>query len=167
MRKTCMIRILKTADFFTLANLICGLMAIFLFIEGMMLGGAVLILAAVVFDFLDGKVARFTGNQNVFGKELDSLCDMVSFGIAPAVMLFMMAGEIGYMVLYVIFACCGALRLARFNVVEVRGFVGMPITINGVLFPVLYFIGAPLMLMHVIMGISAVLMVSGVRFRKV
>ncbi|MEA3515290.1 MAG: CDP-diacylglycerol--serine O-phosphatidyltransferase [Nanoarchaeota archaeon] len=166
MKKTCMLKILKIADLFTLANLICGLAAIFLFIDGIFLGGVILILAALIFDFLDGRVARITKNQNEFGKELDSLCDMVSFGIAPAVMLFMMAGEKGFILLYVIFACCGALRLARFNVVKVKGFIGMPITMNGVLFPALYFIGAPLMLIHVMMGVSTVLMVSGLRFRK-
>ena len=162
-----MLSILKIADFFTLANLVCGLAAIFLFIKGMIPGGAILILSAVLFDFLDGKVARIAKHQNEFGKELDSLCDLVSFGIAPAVMLFAIAGEIGYVVLYAIFACCGALRLARFNVVKVKGFVGMPITVNGVLFPALYFIGAPLIVMHIIMGVSAFLMVCGLRFRKI
>ena len=166
MKETCMLRMLKIADLFTLANLICGLAAIFLFIDGIFLGGAILMLAALIFDFLDGRVARITKNQNEFGKELDSLCDMVSFGIAPAVMLFMMAGEGGYMLLYVIFACCGALRLARFNVVKEKGFIGMPITVNGLLFPVLLFFHAPLILLHIVMGLSAVLMVSGLKFKK-
>lgn len=167
MKETCMLRILKIADLFTLANLVCGLAAIFLFIDGIFLGGVILMIAALLFDFLDGRVARITKNQNEFGKELDSLCDLVSFGIAPAVMLFMIAGDAGYILLYIIFACCGALRLARFNTIKVKGFIGMPITVNGILFPVLYFLHAPLILLHIVMGLSAVLMVSGLRFRKI
>ena len=162
-----MLKIIKLADFFTLANLASGLIAIMLFLNNSFAAGSIFILAAVLFDFLDGKVARLTRHQNVFGKELDSLCDMVSFGIAPAVMVFAMSNNLTYIPLYVIFACAGALRLARFNISKTKGFEGMPITVNGILFPFLYFLNAPLIIIHIVMAVSAILMVSGLRFKKI
>jgi CDP-diacylglycerol--serine O-phosphatidyltransferase len=89
--------------------------------HNLMLGGA-LILLAMVFDAVDGQIARLTRGVSGFGAELDSLCDLVSFGVAPAILLVKMCPQ--FTILHgeeiwsiaALFACCAALRLARFNV---------------------------------------------------
>jgi len=92
------------------------------------------ILLAAIFDGLDGKVARLTGTASKFGVELDSLADVISFGVAPGVLLYSWAlrpfGKLGWLAAF-LYVICGALRLARFNVqvstVESRRFIGLPI----------------------------------------
>lgn len=168
-----MLRMMKTADYFTLANLAAGIAAVFYFLMGNVFVGSLLILLAMVLDFLDGKIARALKQQNAFGKELDSLADLISFGVAPAVMMYAITMPMSslqaskFIPLYVLFVCAGALRLARFNVTDVKGFEGMPITVNGVLFPLMYFVNVPPFWMLIVMGVSAVLMVSSIRFRKI
>jgi CDP-diacylglycerol--serine O-phosphatidyltransferase len=95
---------------------------------------AALILVAGFFDGVDGKVARLTKTTTRFGVELDSLADVISFGVAPAILLYMWAlapyGRIGWVSAFV-FVACGALRLARFNVqtghIDPKRFNGLPI----------------------------------------
>jgi CDP-diacylglycerol--serine O-phosphatidyltransferase len=92
------------------------------------------ILISAVFDTLDGKVARLTNTTSQFGVEYDSLADLVSFGVAPAVLMYTWAlqpfGKLGWLAAF-LYVVCGALRLARFNVqvetVESKNFVGLPI----------------------------------------
>ena len=92
------------------------------------------ILISAVFDALDGKVARLTGTTSRFGVEYDSLVDLVSFGVAPGLLMYSWAlqpfGKFGWLAAF-LYVVCGALRLARFNIqvntVESRRFVGLPI----------------------------------------
>lgn len=122
-------------NLFTLANLFCGFTAIINIAEGEILRGALFILAGGFFDTFDGIMARLTRSSSEFGVELDSLCDAVSFGVAPAFMLykvhFFQYGEIG--ILWASFpALAGIARLARFNVQvtnfeDKNYFKGMPI----------------------------------------
>ncbi|HEX3599484.1 MAG TPA: CDP-diacylglycerol--serine O-phosphatidyltransferase, partial [Lacipirellulaceae bacterium] len=89
--------------------------------HNLMLSGA-LILLAMFFDAVDGQVARITRGSSDFGAQLDSLCDLVSFGVAPAILLVKMCPQFaffhreGIWFIAAVFACCAALRLARFNV---------------------------------------------------
>jgi CDP-diacylglycerol--serine O-phosphatidyltransferase len=89
--------------------------------HNLMLCGA-LILLAMIFDAVDGQVARITRNTSDFGAQLDSLCDLVSFGLAPAILLVKMCPQFTSLhseaiwCIAAVFACCAALRLARFNV---------------------------------------------------
>ncbi|RYZ70101.1 MAG: CDP-diacylglycerol--serine O-phosphatidyltransferase, partial [Proteobacteria bacterium] len=118
----------------TIMNLFMGFLAIVQSIQGQYVFAAYAIVAAAVFDQLDGRVARMTHSQSKFGAELDSLCDLVSFGTAPGILLFLWAlqpfGRIGWLVSF-LFCACGALRLARFNVqhevIEKAYFQGLPI----------------------------------------
>lgn len=118
----------------TTMNLFMGFLAIINAIKGDFLFAAYAIVGAAVFDLLDGRVARLTRSMSKFGAEYDSLCDLVSFGVAPGLMLFLWAlqpfGRIGWLVSF-LFAACGALRLARFNVqaniIEKAYFQGLPI----------------------------------------
>lgn len=106
-------------NFFTSMNLLLGYLAILFAVDGRFQRAAWAILMASIFDTLDGRVARLTNTTSKFGVEFDSLCDLVSFGIAPSVLIYYASlkpfGRLGIAVA-VIFALCGSLRLARFNV---------------------------------------------------
>jgi CDP-diacylglycerol--serine O-phosphatidyltransferase len=118
----------------TTGNLFFGFFAIIQAIQDNFINSAYAIVAAAVFDLLDGRVARMTNSESKFGAEYDSLCDLTSFGIAPGLLLYQWAlqpfGRIGWLASF-LFAACGALRLARFNVqkgiIEKSYFQGLPI----------------------------------------
>lgn len=120
----------------TSGNLLCGMLSLILTLKGQIYPAAWLIAFAVFFDFMDGKVARMLGVSSAFGEEFDSLGDVVSFGVAPAILMFsvslsQISGVWGALVA-VFFTLCGALRLARFNVVHMPGpFQGLPIPAAG------------------------------------
>jgi CDP-diacylglycerol--serine O-phosphatidyltransferase len=121
-------------NLFTTGNLFCGFWAIVSVFQERFEYAAYAILLASVFDVLDGKVARLSGATSKFGVQYDSLADLVSFGIAPAVLAFSWAlrpyGRFGWLAAF-LFVVCGALRLARFNVMSASGetkfFKGLPI----------------------------------------
>ncbi len=118
----------------TTANLFCGFYSLIFSIQGEFKSAAIAIVVAAIFDLLDGRLARLTHATSKFGAEYDSLCDLVSFGVAPAMLMYLWAlqpfGRVGMMAAF-LFAACGALRLARFNVqvgvVEKNYFQGLPI----------------------------------------
>ena len=117
----------------TTTNMFFGFMSIIFAIRGEYTFGSYAIVAAAVFDLLDGRVARMTDTTSKFGAEYDSLCDLVSFGMAPALIMYLWAlqpfGRVGWLASFV-FVACGALRLARFNVQqadEKTHFQGLPI----------------------------------------
>ncbi len=118
----------------TTLNMFFGFFALIYAIRGEYVWSAYAIVGAAVFDLLDGRVARMTHSTSKFGAEYDSLCDLVSFGVAPGVLLYLWAlqpfGRLGWLVSF-LFTACGALRLARFNVqaniVEKAYFQGLPI----------------------------------------
>jgi len=127
-------------SFFTLMNLLCGFGAITQIYEGRFDSAAWLILLAAFFDALDGMMARLTNSTSPFGVELDSLSDIVSFGVAPAFLVYVFGlNEFDLLGLFVsaLPALCGAVRLARFNVnVEQSGdkpeyFCGLPIPVQA------------------------------------
>lgn len=118
---------------FTTAALFCGFYAIVMAMNGQFSNAAVAIFAAMVLDAVDGRVARLTNTTSEFGAQYDSLSDMVSFGAAPALIMYEWAlrgmGKLGWLAAFVY--CAGAaLRLARFNtnitVVDKRFFQGLP-----------------------------------------
>lgn len=118
----------------TTASLFCGFLSIVQSIQGDHVLAAWMILLAGVFDLLDGRVARLTRTHSDFGIEYDSLCDLASFGLAPAVLAYTWTldhfNQFGWAAAFLFFAC-GALRLARYNVqmddVERKHFQGLPI----------------------------------------
>lgn len=122
---------------FTSSNLMFGMLSIMATFNGDYNLAAVYIILALVADGLDGRVARAMGVSSDFGKELDSLCDVCSFGMAPGILIYELAlKDLGMpgQAAAVVFAVCGALRLARFNIntTTVSGyFMGMPIPAGG------------------------------------
>lgn len=120
-------------NLFTTAALFAGFYAIVQAMNGKYEHSAVAIFVAMVLDGLDGRVARMTHTQSAFGAEYDSLSDMVSFGVAPSLVMYVWAlkplGKLGWIAAF-IYCACAALRLARFNtrmdVVDKRYFQGLP-----------------------------------------
>jgi CDP-diacylglycerol--serine O-phosphatidyltransferase len=124
LRHFSMIREFHLADFFTLANAACGIAAVFCamtYVESQtvryFLIAAALAPAALIFDVLDGRIARWRQTPSALGRELDSLADVISFGVAPAALGFAGGLRGGWdWVALIYFVCCGVGRLARFNV---------------------------------------------------
>lgn len=145
-----MIREFHLADWFTLGNAFCGVGALFSVMSYLETGGIVhiyfacaLVLAALVFDVLDGRIARWRQKSSAMGRELDSLADVISFGVAPAIIAYGcgMQGLYDRIVL-AYFVACGVSRLARYNVTaetlsegtgKVKYFEGTPIPTSIVL----------------------------------
>jgi CDP-diacylglycerol---serine O-phosphatidyltransferase len=151
-----MIRSLHLADIFTLANAACGVTAVFCAMAyvadpapAYFFAAAALAPAAFVFDVLDGRVARARHTHSPLGRELDSLSDVISFGVAPATLGFAAGLRGGWdWVVLVYFVCCGVARLARYNVTaealaqgndsgKVKYFEGTPIPTSVALVAVL------------------------------
>lgn len=149
-----MLREFQLAAWFTLANAFCGTGAVFAamrFLQdgerGYLLFGMALIPLAFIFDALDGRIARWRKSSSTLGRELDSLSDVISFGVAPAALAYAcgMQGGWDWLVLSY-FVCCGVSRLARYNVTaealagdegKVTYFEGTPIPTSLVLVIVL------------------------------
>ena len=149
-----MLREFHIADFLTLGNAACGVGAVFLAMLFVESGApahfylaAALAPAAFVFDVLDGRVARARQEHSSLGRELDSLADVISFGMAPAALGFAAGMRGGWdVVILIYFVCCGVSRLARYNVTaeqlsvgadKVKYFEGTPIPTSVVLTAVL------------------------------
>ena len=120
---------------FTTFNLGLGVLAIIKSISGYYTTSAILILIAALMDRFDGELARKLNAESELGKQLDSLCDLVSFGVAPAILMWSIdlnrLGIIGILIT-IYFIATGAYRLARYNTMEFKGiYIGIPITITG------------------------------------
>ncbi len=153
-----MIREFHLADWFTLANAFCGVGALFSVMTFLQTGdvrhiyfACWLIPAALVFDVLDGRVARWRQQSSELGRELDSLADVISFGVAPAAIAYGCGMQGLYdRVVLVFFVVCGVSRLARYNITAVKLSEGGD--------KVKYFEGTPIptsLLLVVVLGIAA------------
>ena len=168
-------------NLFTTAALFAGFYAIIAAIQGRfeLAGGVIFI--AMVLDGLDGRVARATNTQTAFGAEYDSLADMVSFGVAPALVVYQWAlhdmGKLGWLAAF-LYTACAALRLARFNtqvgVADKRFFQGLPSPAAAALLAGMVWVGEDLQLpgessniiIWVLTVMAGLLMVSNVRFNS-
>ncbi|HME38819.1 MAG TPA: CDP-diacylglycerol--serine O-phosphatidyltransferase [Steroidobacteraceae bacterium] len=151
-----MIREFHLADWFTLGNAICGTASVFSTItyvqteaDSHIYFASALIFLALVFDVLDGRIARWRQTASAMGRELDSLADMISFGVAPAVIGYALGMQGLYdRIVLVYFVACGVSRLARYNITaealsegtgKVKYFEGTPIPTSFLLVCVLVF----------------------------
>lgn len=196
-----MIREFQLADWFTLANAVCGTGALFSMLTYLQTDdvrhvyfACGMVVAALVFDILDGRIARWRQKHSVMGRELDSLADVISFGVAPAVIAYGcgMQGLYDRIVL-TYFVACGVSRLARYNVTaealsgdegKVKYFEGTPIPTSLLLVMVMFwaasqgalheslwfgqvvFAGFTLHPLVLLFAVSGSLMVSRIRFPK-
>ena len=166
---------------FTTGNLVCGFTAIVMSFHGDIGRAGIFIIVAGVLDLLDGRIARMTGTTSEFGSEFDSLADIVSFGIAPAMLAYAWVlepfGRVGWLVAF-LFVICAAMRLARYNIQahsgERRHFVGLSSPVAaGSLAAVAYALpgkpapGSPTALpLLLLVATLALLMVSRFRYRS-
>jgi len=149
-----MLRELQLADLFTLGNAACGMGSVFfaMFYVAEQAAGYFFIAAALaplafIFDVLDGRIARWRHAHSALGRELDSLADIISFGVGPATLAFAAGMRGGWdLAVLIYFVCCGVSRLARFNVTaetlsagsdKVKFFEGTPIPTSVLLTAVL------------------------------
>ena len=158
---------------FTVGNLFLGIISIIVAFQGNFPWAAFLVIIGMLLDGLDGRVARALNAQSEFGKELDSLSDVISFGVAPAFIMYgVVLNEIGWVgtVITAIFPICGALRLARFNVATgtPNYFVGLPITAAGGVLATLALyhetMPSPTIVLPLFMLFLAYLMVSNIKY---
>jgi CDP-diacylglycerol---serine O-phosphatidyltransferase len=168
---------------FTLANMMCGFGAILVSIRGEYELAAVLIGLSIVFDITDGAVARLVGAVTPFGLQFDSLADLVSFGLAPALVAFTLFSQgrdewdpLGWVVCF-LWVACAAIRLARFNTTvdptaDKRYFIGLPSPgAAGVVLASVFAFGDQMqgrdrLWVVLIVAVPALLMVSTIRFRS-
>ena len=168
-------------NLFTTAGLFAGFFAVVAAMNGNFDHAPLAVFIAMIMDMLDGRVARWTHTESDFGAEYDSLVDVVSFGLAPALVMYEWAlsgmGKLGWLAAF-IYAACGALRLARFNTQlasqDKRFFQGLPIpaaaaVVMGFVW-VLHSYGVPgreiSILALIITVLTAGLMVSNIRYRS-
>ena len=196
-----MIREFHLADWFTLANAVCGTGALFSMLTYLQTDdvrhvyfACGMVLAAFVFDILDGRIARWRQKNSVMGRELDSLADIISFGVAPAVIGYGCGMQGLYdRIILTYFVACGVSRLARYNVTaealagdggKVKYFEGTPIPTSLLLvllmfwaawqgalgeslwFGKILFAGFTLHPLVLVFAVSGSLMVSRIRFPK-
>ena len=150
-----MLREFHLADFFTLANAACGVAGVFLAMlhlttrsTGVFLLAAATAPVAFAFDVLDGRIARMRHQHSVLGRELDSLADVISFGVAPAALGFAAGLDGGWdAAILTYFVCCGVSRLARYNVTAE--------SLAGAQGKVAYFEGTPIPTSVLLTGVLA------------
>ena len=150
----------------TLMNLSLGFTAIYLFFRQNFLFGAIFIVVGAILDGFDGRAERYFKAQSVIGENLDSLSDLVSFGVAPAVLMITLSGTFLTYALALFLVVCGAYRLARFNP-RIKFFEGVPITVNGFLFPLFLFFNLNIIVYEISAVIIGLLMVSRFRLKKI
>ncbi|HON86203.1 MAG TPA: CDP-diacylglycerol--serine O-phosphatidyltransferase [Syntrophorhabdaceae bacterium] len=163
----------------TSISLLSGFYSIISTIDRKFIYASIAIFISGIFDMLDGRVARMTGSSSRFGVEYDSLCDLVAFGVAPGLLVYIWAlkgyGRFGWLAAF-LYVACGALRLARFNIqvdnVQKKHFLGLPIPAAAIIIAgsVLFYswLGykseLKTIVMPILVYILAFLMVSDVRY---
>lgn len=157
---------------FTLGNLYCGFLSIGFAANGEFNNAAILILIGMMLDSMDGRLARMLKADSSLGKELDSLADIVTFGVAPSFLVyytyFFQFGLLGFIVAG-LFPLFGAYRLARFNISSTKSslhyFIGVPITAAGGILALLTLFGnyIPNIIISVVFTALCFLMVSRIR----
>ena len=173
MRKSCI------PNVFTFINLSCGIISILSVMNNNFKAAGAFILLAGLVDRYDGRIARFLNVSSDLGKELDSLADLVSFGVAPSILVYILfnlesfgpKGLLGFSVL-LLFPICGAYRLARFNTADFDGiFTGVPITIVGCFMAIFSLLNlkvtTSIYLAVFLMIIGSYLMVSKIKLTKI
>jgi len=163
----------QLANVITLMNLSLGCLAIIFVLKGSLNLSLLMIFLAALLDWSDGKVARNLNITSDFGKQLDSLSDLISFGVAPAILLYESvlnnyhSAGIGLTVIYLL---TGAIRLARYNITTYSGsFQGLPITAAGCIlaFSYTWIPFVPSFIFLFLILLLSILMISSVKVKKI
>ena len=165
-------KIMNLPDTITFLNLLSGVSSIFLSLNGHLTIASIMLFISLIMDYFDGKVAAILNQKSDFGREIDSLADLVSFGVAPAIFGYILFSQSGdpTVFLYIslaLFILAGAVRLAQYNIINYhKEFIGVPITLNGLIFPLYYFLALPPKILPFIFLIHASLMVSNIKIKR-
>jgi len=166
------LRQIKLADLVTILALVSGMISIFFMFKEMFFYAVVFLIIAIILDGIDGRIARMLKSKKgfVFGRQLDSLADMVNFGVAIPLLGY----SIGFsssvsIAVFIFYSICTMLRLAKFNIQTEKGFRGLPTTASAIIillffaFGIHQYTGQWFLLIFFILGI---LMVSDFKFPK-
>lgn len=158
-------RDIRLPDIFTFLNLTFGFSGIYCVFSNPHLSYQFLF-ASVIMDGADGFVASKCG-KGIFGKDLDSLADAVSFGVFPALMISNLGNSVVYLVIAMIYLLAGVLRLARFNVLSVNNFIGYPITASALMIGSMLYLGFGSSIVVATALVLSVFMVCDVEYMKI
>lgn len=159
---------INLANTLTLFNGVFGFLSMLASIQLQYFLAAIFILAGVLCDWLDGKAARAFGEESPLGAQLDSLSDLITFGVAPGILVVMITPSFFSFGAAALFVLSSALRLGRFNVQQIKGvYFGVPTTTNGLLLPVMIFLGFPTGVFAWYLVVMAFMMNVPLRVRKV
>jgi CDP-diacylglycerol--serine O-phosphatidyltransferase len=175
--ETNILKMITVADLASLANAICGFLAIIMIISQNMQLSAVFLLLAVIFDSIDGTLARIFNQGDIdhiiFGETIDSLSDVISFGLAPAVIIFMLSGYYYMLIPSILLLACGVLRLTRYNTIAAyqdqptETFIGLPIPVSSFILAAFMLSSYNVIILAILMVIISILMVSDIEYPKI
>lgn len=175
--ETNILKIITLADVASLANALCGFFSIISILQNNVILSAQLLFLAVIFDAIDGPLARLFNNDNiehvVFGETIDSLGDMVSFGVAPAVILYMLTGQLYILIASALIVICGILRLSRYNTISAytdtptTTFIGLPIPVTSFVLAAFMLSSYNVIILFIVMILISILMVTDIEYPKV
>lgn len=175
--ETNILKMITVADLASLANAICGFLAIIMIISQNMQLSAVFLLLAVIFDSIDGTLARIFNQGDIdhiiFGETIDSLSDVISFGLAPAVIIFMLSGYYYMLIPSILLLACGVLRLTRYNTIAAyqdqptETFIGLPIPVSSFILAAFMLSAYNVIILAILMVIISILMVSDIEYPKI
>ncbi|RAP50089.1 MAG: CDP-diacylglycerol--serine O-phosphatidyltransferase [Methanosphaera sp. SHI613] len=175
--ETNILKIITLADIASLANGLCGFFSIIAILQNNIVLSAQLLFLAVIFDAMDGTLARLFNNDNmehvVFGETIDSLSDIVSFGVAPAVILYMLTGQLYMLIASALVIICGILRLSRYNTITAytdaptTTFIGLPIPVTAFMLGAFMLSYYNPILLFIVMVLISILMVTDIEYPKI
>jgi len=175
--ETNILKMITIADLASLANAICGFLAIMMIISHNLTSSAMFLLLAVIFDSIDGTLARIFNQGDIdhiiFGETIDSLADVISFGVAPAVILYMLSGYYYMLIPSILLLACGILRLTRYNTIAAyqdqptETFIGLPIPVSSFILAAFMLSSYNTVILAILMIIIAILMVSDIEYPKI
>jgi len=168
---------IKLPDYFTLANAFSGIISALFAFNGYFLTAISFMFISVILDKLDGAIARKIQRKGDFGKEIDSLADIIAFGVAPVIFGMTLLSSSGLdisiksspltIIAFLLFLGAGILRLARYNVTNMQGYYyGMPITLNSLIIPLVYLFDTNLLFYPYIYLLLAFLMITPFKVKK-
>lgn len=163
----------NAANFVTICNLSFGGASIMATLNGSYSYSVLFIFIAAFLDRFDGKIARKYNQESELGKQLDSMSDIISFGVAPSLLIYeTIIHQFSFtgMIVAILYISCGALRLARFNISESNGyFIGLPITVAGTIITMFYFLFPSIndTFFMFLLPILSILMISTFTIKKI
>lgn len=174
--ETNIVKMVGIADIASLLNAVSGMLAVIMAFHQDSILSAFFLILAVVFDAIDGPLARRfpSPTKDVFGETMDSLADAISFGVAPALIIYELFDTPIILIASILLLCCGILRLSRYNTIiteqdgPTKTFIGLPIPVSSFMLSLLLFSQiSQVSLIVIIMAIIALLMISSFEYPKI